>query len=285
VLALVVYLAALLAGRALTSSGELWLGVTDAVGFAGVWGYFLMLRVFDEHKDYHHDASNHPERVLQRGLVSLDHLKAVGAVAIALQVASVLIVDGGSGPVAVRWAIAMAWSLLMLKEFFVGEWLERHFVLYAASHLLAMPLALLWMAQMGAGDRPLPESVLWLAAAGGLLGAAIETARKVRAPEDERIGIATYTKVLGIRGSAAAIGAVMAGLTVAIAKLMDALGIPTPAALCAIGAALSAALAAAVAFARRPTSAAASRVEAITGLAVLVQLVSLVAALVAERGI
>jgi 4-hydroxybenzoate polyprenyltransferase len=283
VLVLVIYVTALLTGRALAGTGDLWLSAADCAGFLGVWGFFLMLRVFDEHKDYVADVSNHPERVLQRGLVTLAHLKAVGAAAIGLQLVSVLV--AGSGPVAVRWAITMAWSLLMLKEFFAGAWLERHFLLYAASHLLAMPLALLWIAQTGAGDRPLGASALSLAAAGGLLGAVLEIARKVRAPEDERSGVVTYTQVLGIRGSAAAIAACMVGFAVAVAALLGVLGAASPVALAALAVALAAALAAAGAFAIRPTPAAAARVGAIAGAAVLLALLSLLVALVAERGV
>jgi len=283
VLVAVVYLAALLTGRALTTGGELWLSALDGVGFLGAWGYFLMLRVFDEHKDYLLDCSNHPDRVLQRGLVTLGHLKLAGAVAVALQLVSVA--AASSAPVAVRWAIALAWSLLMLKEFFVGDWLEQHFLIYAASHLLALPLALLWFAQIGAGERALPASAAWLAGAGFALGAAFEVARKVRAPQDERLGVMTYTKRLGVGPSALAIAASLTALTAAIAGLLGALGVLSVVAACGLVVALAAALWAAAAFARRPTSGAAARVEAMSGAAVLLELVIVVAALTAGRGL
>ncbi len=76
VLILTMYLASALAGRAMTTpAGEaLALRPFDVLGFLGLWGFFLMLRVFDEHKDYDKDLHNHPDRVLQRGVITLgDH--------------------------------------------------------------------------------------------------------------------------------------------------------------------------------------------------------------------
>src|SRR2546421_12460953 len=71
------YLAALLLGR---RGGAL--EPFDAFGFAAAWSFFLMLRVFDEHKDFDSDRALYPQRVLQRGLVTLRHLKIVGVAAI-----------------------------------------------------------------------------------------------------------------------------------------------------------------------------------------------------------
>jgi 4-hydroxybenzoate polyprenyltransferase len=60
----------------------------DLIGVMALWSFFLLLRVFDEHKDFAADAVAHPERVLQRGLVTLAHLRVLGGCAIALQLAA-----------------------------------------------------------------------------------------------------------------------------------------------------------------------------------------------------
>jgi 4-hydroxybenzoate polyprenyltransferase len=67
--------------------------------------------VFDEHKDYEVDLRNHPDRVLQSGRVTLGHLKVVGAVALAVQVATCLLEDGGVGRVTFWWALTFGWTL------------------------------------------------------------------------------------------------------------------------------------------------------------------------------
>jgi hypothetical protein len=284
VLALVLYCTALLSGRALTHEGELWITPTDAVAFLGVWAYFLMLRVFDEHKDYERDAFTHPNRVLQRGLVTLDHLKVVCAAAVGLQLGTSLLEDGGFGPVTLWWAITLGWSLLMLEEFFVGAWLERRLVLYAISHLLSLPLAALWMAQMGAGDRGLPGDVVWLALAAFLLGAAFEVGRKLKAPDDERPRVDSYTKALGVGGAATALAVALIACAAALCALLAAAGAASTIAFGVLAAAALAGAAATVAFARNPTRAVVARTESLVAVTMLLQLATVSFALVAGRG-
>lgn len=285
VLALSMYATALVSGRALTHQGRLWVSVSDCLAFFGVWSYFLMLRVFDEHKDFDRDCATHPDRVLQRGVVTLGHLKVVGAIAIALQLGASLLQDGGLGPVTAWWAIAFGWSLLMLKEFFVGAWLERRLVLYATSHLVSLPLAALWMAQMGAGDGRLPGQVLWLALAAFLLGGAFEVGRKLKAPEDERPDVDSYTKTLGVRGAATALAVTLAACAAALSALLVVTDAATAISLSALTVAALGAVAMTRSFARNPTRATAARTEAVVAVTLLAQLVTVTLVLVAQRGL
>jgi 4-hydroxybenzoate polyprenyltransferase len=285
VLILVIYAAALLCGRALTTDGPLELAPADLAGFFGVWAYFLMLRVFDEHKDFGRDVANHPDRVLQRGLVTLDHLKLIGVTALLVQVLATVVADGGVGPALGWWALTLAWSLLMLKEFFVGEWLEQRLVLYAFSHLLSMPLAFLWLAQIGAGDQGLPTAVGWLALAGGVVAGAIEVARKLRAPADERHGVDSYTKILGTtRAPALATALVLAAATASAFAVRAAGELSLPVAV-GLGLATLPALAVSLRFAGGPSASRAEAAEAgVAGAVLLVMLVFAVALLVG-RGV
>jgi 4-hydroxybenzoate polyprenyltransferase len=89
----------------------------------------------------------------------------------------------------------------MCKEFFAGEWLNTQPLLYMASHMVIMPLILLfafscdWLAR---GDSALPAGGLgWLLAASYFSGIVIEVGRKIRAPEDEEAGVDTYSRVWG----------------------------------------------------------------------------------------
>ena len=213
ILIAVMYLASLMAGRAIglgvdSSAGaeSLSLSLADIPGFFALWAFFLMLRVFDEHKDYAKDLENHPERVLQSGLITLGHLKVVGAVAILIQFATSLFVDlsatGAIGAATLSWGVVMAWSALMAKEFFIGEWLEKRLVLYAVSHMVVMPLAVFWIMQMGApvGWQKMIAAVPILLV-GFFAAAALEVVRKTRAPEEERETVDSYTRTLGMRGA------------------------------------------------------------------------------------
>lgn len=287
VLIVVLYLTAALYGASLVGGGELELSFGDLLGFAAGYAFFFMLRVFDEHKDYELDCQNHPNRVLQRGLISLGHLKVAGAIAIAVQLAVSIGWDRGLGPVSFWWALALVWSLLMAREFFAREWLQRRFLLYAFSHMLVMPLMLVWMAQMGAGEAALPREVGLLAILAFLSGASYELARKVRAPGDERSGVDTYTKILGVKGAAAAILMVLAGsTTVALLLLRGAGGGElAPAAIAAIAVGFVLPAATLYGFARTPTGKLAKRSELTVSVTMLVQYITVIATLIAERGV
>lgn len=203
-------LSALKADREITRkiSGELGL-VSEAttvklslvyvVGFLGAWGYFFLLRVYDEHKDYALDVKNYPDRVLQSGLITLNHLKVAGVIAALVQLGVTLWLGQGAGPALWCWLVVMGWSALMAKEFFIGHWLEQRLVLYALSHMIVMPMALVWMAHLGAGGAWLPPEIGWLAGASFFSGAAFEVTRKTRAPEEERDTVDSYARVLGLK--------------------------------------------------------------------------------------
>jgi 4-hydroxybenzoate polyprenyltransferase len=174
----------------------------------------------------------------------------------------------------------------MAREFFVRDWLRRHLVVYALSHLCVMPLLVGW-ALAASGAEPLAtaatQALLGLAFVSGL---AFEMARKMRAPGDERPMADSYTRALGVRVAsamllvvvivAAAIGVAMAGLAAGALH-------PAVVATCAVA---TVAVAVTVsAFGMAPTSARAGRVEASVGIAMLVVHGAAIAAVAGAFGV
>lgn len=158
--------------------------------------FFFHLRVFDEHKDYRDDCRHHPERVLQRGLVTLDHLRRLGAAAIAAE----LLLAAWLGPAALAaLSLAFLFSVLMLKEFFVARWLRPRLLLYATTHMLVMPLLAATVFSITT-RRPPWEAPGWFwlwAVVSVFVGFNWEISRKIRAPEEEREGVDTYSRRFG----------------------------------------------------------------------------------------
>ena len=286
ILAIVLYAAAALAGRALALPRGIAIPVTarDLAGLPLGIAFFLMLRVFDEHKDYELDLANHPQRVLSRGLITLGHLKVLGVIAIALQLAMSVLLDRGGFRTTACWGATMAWALLMGREFFIGSWLKPRLVLYAISHMLVMPLALVWMAQSAVPWAWVPRSVAWLAGLGLLSGFALEVARKLKAPADERPTVDSYTRSLGLRGAPIAVIVLTAGQAGVLAALLARLGAGAGWWAGAAAVAVLPAIAA-VGFLRTPTAKAAKGVEAAAGLSLLVSYVLVIAALAVTRGV
>ena len=65
--------------RVLTDPGEpMRYTVHSLMGAVTVLCFFFHLRVFDEHKDFEDDSRHHPERVLQRGIITLRELRILG---------------------------------------------------------------------------------------------------------------------------------------------------------------------------------------------------------------
>ncbi len=166
------------------------------VAFVTCFAYFLQLRIADEFKDYQEDARYRPYRPVQRGLVTLRELGVVFALAAVVQLLLALWLNPkGIILLAITWTYLAAMS----KEFFVADWLRQRHVLYMLSHMVIMPLVDLyatstdWLATAG---WP-PRGLFWFLMASYCNGLAIEIGRKIRSPEDEENGVATYSRLWG----------------------------------------------------------------------------------------
>ena len=168
-----------------------------ALGAFATISFFFRLRVFDEIKDYDIDMFNHPQRVLQSGRINLSLLKIISLTLILIEIIwSVL-----SGlPAFVCWMVALGYSLLMRYEFFIPQKLNSNLLIYGSSHMIIMPLIILWIYVAHSGFQFTTE--LWLLCAASLLaGFSFELARKIHAPEFERDGVNSYSKTMGYAGS------------------------------------------------------------------------------------
>ncbi len=204
--------------------GKMSYSLRSLLGAVTVLCMFFHLRVFDEHKDYEDDCKYHPGRVLQRGLIRLYHLKIAGAIAIALELVIGLIL----GPqVLLSILIALAFSILMLKEFFVGEWLRKHFLIYATSHMLIMPLFAIVVYSIATNlyiwDAP---GWFWVYSfVGFFVTFNWEVSRKIRAPGDEIDGVETYSSIFGPYGAAYIVLAIRVVDTLMVALVGHHLGL------------------------------------------------------------
>jgi len=102
---------------------------------------FLHLRLFDEHKDYEKDKLAYPERMLSRGEITLNDLKILlfpvlileGLIALSIGMMQLFI-----------WLIILLWTFLMLKEFYISDYLNKRIGMYLITHQFLVPLMLLF---------------------------------------------------------------------------------------------------------------------------------------------
>lgn len=159
--------------------------------------FFLLLRVLDEHKDYADDCLHHPQRVLQQGIISLAHLKLLGALCVLLQLGGIALLAQGKQQVWLSWGLLLSWTFLMTKEFFVAEWLKRHFALYALSHTLVMPFVIWWLATLASPVATLELPLIFLMLLAFLCGLIFEITRKCKGPDEDREEVTSWSQLYG----------------------------------------------------------------------------------------
>ncbi len=170
------------------------------IGFLLVFILFFQLRVADEVKDGEDDAKYRPERPIPRGLVTLRLIVSLGVATIPLGI--ILAVLHGSGLI---WLLLLTWVWLsaMTFEFGVPAWLKARPVLYLLSHMAIMPLIDLMLTGIEWLPHGSAAPALWLFIALSFSnGCVLEIGRKLWAPENERVGVDTYSGLWGPRRAA-----------------------------------------------------------------------------------
>ncbi|MBC7808358.1 MAG: UbiA family prenyltransferase [Akkermansiaceae bacterium] len=167
-----------------------------AVSFVTALLFFLLLRIADEFKDFEDDSRWRPYRAVPRGLVKLRELGVVAVVAGIIQVVLAVALSPGLLP---YLFLVWVWLALMTKEFFVGDWLKKHPVLYMVSHMAIMPLIDLYATACDwrVAGVPAPHGLIWFLLVSFMNGIVIEVGRKLRAKESEEEGVETYTALWG----------------------------------------------------------------------------------------
>ena len=193
------FITMILIGRFLNENQIVALTQIDLIGIIAFVGHLLVLRVFDEHKDYKVDLINHPERVLSKGVITLTHLKYLALPFPMIAIFWSYLADQSFGPTFFVWLLMFIYSVLMAKEFFIGKYLTKNLFIYSLSHMLVSPIMVLWPITAGLGKIdltiPLIQYTLFISLASGL---AYELTRKTRG-QDEDKNLDSYNKSFGTK--------------------------------------------------------------------------------------
>ena len=166
------------------------------VGFITTLCLFFLLRILDEFKDQDIDEKYRKELPVPRGLISLTELKWVGVAVMAIQITVILL---GHPSMFLFYLIVIAYLVLMTFEFFVHEWLNDHIWVYVGSHMIIIPLVDIYASGLDwyvDGDQPHIGLLLFFGVS-YFNGIVLEIGRKLKAPEDEKEGVLTYSGMLG----------------------------------------------------------------------------------------
>lgn len=166
----------------------------------GTAAFFLKLRFYDEIKDYETDVILNPTRPLPRGLLKRIDMKKGIEQCIILEI---IFFTSCGMPGFVAILIAIGYSLLMYKEFFIGDIIGPHLTTYATSHTVVT--IFLSLSIFSALSRYYPwdheADFYYFAVLSWLLFNIFELGRKIYQPCEEREDVDTYSKIWGRFGA------------------------------------------------------------------------------------
>ncbi|MBG9790350.1 UbiA family prenyltransferase [Brevibacillus laterosporus] len=168
------------------------------IGFLSTFLFFLLLRIADEFKDFEEDSRFRSYRAVPRGVVTLKQLGILGVLIGLVQLGMAYWLS----PKLIPWLV-LAWGYLALmsKEFFVNEWLKAHPIIYLLSHMVMMPMIVMYIVACDwvTASVSIPSGLSWLLLASYGNGIILEIGRKIRIPEDEEYGVETYSFLWGYK--------------------------------------------------------------------------------------
>ncbi|MGI8893109.1 MAG: UbiA family prenyltransferase [Bacteroidia bacterium] len=157
---------------------------------------FLLVRIIDEFKDAKEDAEYRKELPVPRGLISFHELKVIGIVIVLLQIAVNAIFFPA---MLIVYFLILVYLSLMSKEFFVADWLKKHQFWYVTSHMFIIPFVDIYASGFDwiIENVSAPKGLVFFFAVSYMNGIVLEVGRKIRPPENEAVGVQTYTSMLG----------------------------------------------------------------------------------------
>ena len=172
--------------------------------------YLVQIRTADEKKDFEHDNKYHPNRPVQRGIISLNELAVINKISIGFQL--LLYASFLDQRIFLLGLLSQGYALLTKKEFFVREWIRQHFFIYYISHYMQLVILFYALTQIINPSGVNAWAIVMFFMSGIIT---TELGRKMYSVEEDTTDD-TYSAQLGHGGSAIAIS-VMATLMSLIA--------------------------------------------------------------------
>jgi 4-hydroxybenzoate polyprenyltransferase len=168
------------------------------VAYVVTFSFFFRLRLFDEIKDYEFDIEHNPTRPLARGLIKIPEVKSV---IFALTAFEILVVGLATPYAAIFHLAAIAYSYLMYKEFFIGDYIRPHLTTYAVMHTLVSAFVGFSIAAITSGEG-LSLELTFMGVANWAQFNLFEFARKTFAQSEEKPNVDSYSSLFRERGAA-----------------------------------------------------------------------------------
>jgi 4-hydroxybenzoate polyprenyltransferase len=168
----------------------------------GVIAFYFKLRLYDEVKDYELDVVINKTRPLPRGLLNHKDMYRGMAICIAIELVCFSLMGLESF---ISIVVAILYSLLMYKEFFIAEKIRPYLTTYALVHTIVTTLLSFaifsFLTKLTILQVITTPSFLSFAMANWLLFNIFEFGRKTFASSEERQSVDTYSSLFGRTGA------------------------------------------------------------------------------------
>lgn len=155
--------------------------------------FFFHLRLFDELKDYQTDCEVNRDRPLPRGLISLGEFKTALWMVIATELALATLLGMKA---LTAFLIPLIYSILMYREFFIGNWLRPKMEAYAISHTFVSGLLAVFFGSalfnVSLAEQAWP--IFLVIGNNWMIFNTFEFARKTFGQAEERANVESYSK-------------------------------------------------------------------------------------------
>lgn len=170
--------------------------------FLAIFAFFFKMRLYDEIKDYELDCEINPTRPLPRGLLNLSDMKKGIVTCIILE----LLFFSPLGVNAITClSIAILYSLLMYKEFFIPKIIRPHLTTYAVIHtVVTVPMGIsIFSAMTKRLPNDLDRTYFLFVLCSWFVFNIFEFGRKTFTTEEERNAVESYSKIFTRHGAVA----------------------------------------------------------------------------------
>lgn len=168
----------------------------------GVIAFYFKLRLYDEVKDYELDVVINKTRPLPRGLLTHKDMYRGMVVCIAIEIFCFSL-QGWQSFLSI--IVAIIYSIIMYKEFFIAEKIRPYLTTYALIHTIVTTLLSFaifsFVAKISLLEIIQDPSLLSFALANWLLFNIFEFGRKTFASSEERPNVDTYSSLFGRTGA------------------------------------------------------------------------------------
>jgi 4-hydroxybenzoate polyprenyltransferase len=160
--------------------------------------FYFKLRLYDEVKDYELDVIINPHRPLPRGLLS--HKDMYRGMVFCIFFEILFFSSKGINAIT-SLGVAIFYSLLMFKEFFIPKLIRPHLTTYAISHTIVTSLLSMaifsFLNQKTFVNNLINHDLIFFSLSNWMLFNIFEFGRKTFALTEERAGIDTYSSLFG----------------------------------------------------------------------------------------